>query len=318
MSRLPLLIVALMFAGVIASVVVVNGRPGADPSGKDAMIPALAVVVAGMLAIIVVQARSRRRMREDDLREAEDRARAPRAPLADAGPASAGDVLASLALTPDDGRDLAARRAGWDVADRSGRSAAVATLLVIVFMPAAIITQNPAIIVAAAVPIVLYALYAAVQVMRPGGQLEQGYAIADDLMEPLGLKGIERPQWVPMPYATGELHATVIGPTVIGGTRHGREVVVVLQGGDSQVAVACASPAFELKGGDGVLRGGDGVPPAVLGAIGTLAPAPVWSGARVAGGDGRILVTRRRGGQTRWQHDLWLAERLADAVAPPG
>ncbi len=74
MSRLPLLIVALMFAGVIASVVIVNGRPGADPSGKDAMIPALAVVVVGMLAILVVQARSRRRMRADDLRAAEERA----------------------------------------------------------------------------------------------------------------------------------------------------------------------------------------------------------------------------------------------------
>ena len=34
MSRLPLLIVALMFAGVIASVVIVNGRPGADPVGR--------------------------------------------------------------------------------------------------------------------------------------------------------------------------------------------------------------------------------------------------------------------------------------------
>ena len=73
-----------------------------------------------------------------------------------------------------------------------------------------------------------------------------------------------------------------------------------------------------LKGGDGVLRPGDGAPPAVLGAIGTLAPAPVWSSARVQGGEGRILVSRRRGGQTRWQHDLWLAERLADALAPRG
>lgn len=318
MSRLPLLIVALMFAGVIASVVVVNGRPGADPSGKDAMIPVLAVVVVGMLAIIVVQTRSRHRMRAHDLRAAEERARAPLAPLADAGPASAEDVQASLAITRDGGRDLAARKAGWDIADSSGRGAAIATLLVIVLMPAAIVTQNPTVIVFAAIPIVLFALYQAARVMRPGGQLDQGYAAADEMMAPLGLQGIERPQWMPMPYATGEVHSTVIGPTVLGGTRHGRDVVVVLQGGDSQVAVACASPAFRLTGGDGVLHAGDGVPPAVLGAIGTLAPAPVWSSARVEGGDGRILVTRRRGGQKRWSHDLWLAERLADAVAPRG
>lgn len=314
MSRLPLLIVALMFAGVIASVVIVNGRAGADPSGKDALVPVLAVVVVGMLAIIIVSSRAQRRRRDDDLRAAEERARAPRPPLADAGPASADDVLASLALTSDPGGDLEARRAGWAIADSSGRSASIAALLVIVLMPAAILTQDPKVMVFAAIPIVLYALYAAVRVMRPGGQLDQGYAIADDMMEPLGLKGIERPQWVPMPYATGDVHSTVIGPTVLGGTRHGREVVVVLQGGDSQVAVACDAPAFTLKGGDGVLHAGDDVPPVVRGAIGTLAPAPVWSSARVEGGDGKILVTRRRGGQTRWQHDLWLAERLADAV----
>ena len=318
MTRLPLLIVALMFAGVIASVVIVNGRPGADPSGKDAMIPAIAVVVVGMLAILAVQARTRRRMRERDLRAAEERAGTPQAPLADAGPASADVVLASLAITPDGGRELAARRAGWDIADRSGRSAAVVTLLVIVLMPAAIITQNPKVMVLAAIPIVLFALVAAVRVIRPGGQLDQGYAAADELMEPLGLKGIERPQWMPIPYADGTLHATVIGPTVLGGTRHGREVVVVLQGGDSQVAVACpAAPGFTLKGGDGVLQACDEAPPAVLGAVGTLAPAPVWNGARVECSDGRIIVTRRRGGQDRWQHDLWLAERLADAVATP-
>lgn len=315
MSRVPLLIVALMFAGVIASVVVVNGRPGADPSGKDAMIPALAVVVVGMLAIIVVQTRARHRMRASDLRAAAERARAPRAPLADAGPASAEDVQASLAITGDGGRELAGRTAAWEIADSSSRGAAITALLVIVLMPAAIITQNPKVMVFAAIPIVLFALYQAARVMRPGGQLDQGYAAADEMMAPLGLKGIERPQWMPMPYATGDVHSTVIGPTVLGGTRHGRDVVVVLQGGDSQVAVACDSPEFRLKGGDGVLRAGDDVPPAVLGAIGTLAPAPVWSSARVEGGDGRILVTRRRGGQKRWAHDLWLAERLADAVS---
>ena len=320
MSRLPLLIVALMFAGVIASVVIVNGRPGADPSGKDAMVPALAVVVVGMLAIVVVQARSRRRMREADLRAAEERARRAarrRSPTPARRPPE--DVLASLAITPDAGRDLAARRAGWDIADSSGRSAAIATLLVIVLMPAAIITQNPTVIVLAAIPIALFALIAAVRVVRPGGQLDQGYAIADDLMEPLGLKGIERPQWMPIPYATGELHATVIGPTVLGGTRHGREVVVVLQGGDSQVAVACDAPAFTLEGGDGVLRPGDDVPPAVLRRDrDARAGAPCGAARAWRAATGASSSRAAAAAQTRWQHDLWLAERLADAVAQRG
>jgi hypothetical protein len=118
-------------------------------------------------------------------------------------------------------------------------------------------------------------------------------------MAPLGLQGVQRPQWVVLPYATGELHSTVIGPTVLGGRRHGREVEIVLTDGDWQVAALCCAPVFTLEGDDGRLRPGDGVPPAVLGAVGTLAPAPVWSGARIQGGGGRTLVARRWGGQQR-------------------
>ena len=315
MTRAPLLIVALMFAGVIASVVVVNGRPGADPSGKDAMVPALAVVVVGVLLILIVQSRARRRARTADLEAAQALAATERRDLADAGAATPEEVQASLAIAPDAVHDLEARRAMWGVADRSSRGAAIAALLVVVLMPAAIITQNPRVIVLAAVPIVLFALYSAAQTIRPGGRLDQAYASADEIMRPLGLEGIQRPQWAVIPYATGELHSTVIGPTVLGGRRHGREVEVTLQGGRSQVAVGCDVPPFVLEGRDGVLSPGGDVSPQVRGAVGTLAPAGVWNGAHVEAGDGRILVARRRSGTERWAHDLWLAERLADAVS---
>ncbi|MCU0259158.1 MAG: hypothetical protein MUF56_09065 [Solirubrobacteraceae bacterium] len=75
-------------------------------------------------------------------------------------------------------------------------------------------------------------------------------------------------------------------------------------------------PAFTASGErSGRLTCADDAPPAVRGALGTLAPAPVWSGARIEGGEGRILVSRRRRGPACWQHDLWLAERLADVTA---
>lgn len=313
MSRLPLLIVALMFAGVIAAVVIVNGRPGADPSGKDAMVPVLAVVVAGMVFIVLVQARAGRRARAADLDAAERRAREGRRELRDPGTATADEVRASLALTAEGDGQVAARRAAWDVADRSGRGAAITALLVVVLMPAAILTQNPRVIVLAAIPIVLYALWKAVGVLRPGGELSKAHASSDELMAPLGLRAVERPRWLVIPYATGDLHATVIGPAVLGGRRHGREVEVVLQGGRSQVAVGWTGTPFTLKVEDGVLRAAGDAPPAVAGVAGALAPATVWNGARVEGGDGRIVVERRRSGQERWAHDLWLAERLAGA-----
>ncbi|MCU0314630.1 MAG: hypothetical protein MUC84_11300, partial [Solirubrobacteraceae bacterium] len=93
-SKLNLLIVALMFAGVIGAVVLVNGREGADPSGKDALAPALAVVVVGMLALMVNNARWVRRAERADLEAAAGRAATLRDPAADPGRASAEEVQA--------------------------------------------------------------------------------------------------------------------------------------------------------------------------------------------------------------------------------
>lgn len=314
-SKLPLLIVALMFAGVIASVVVVNSRPGADPSGKDAMPYALGVVVVGMVLILLTQMRWMRRAETADLEAAEQRATSLRDPGADAGSASAEEVQAALALKPGSGEDLAARREMWGFSRKVWRSGAFVALLVVILMPAAILTQNPKIMVFAAIPIVLAALVAAVNTLRPGGRLDEGYAISDRIMEPLGLRTVERPQWMPIPYADGTLHSTVIGPTVLGGERHGREVEVSITASRSDVAVAYDGPAFTAAGAKGGrLEAADDAPPSVRGALGTLQPAPVWTGAKIEAGDGRIQITRKRGGAEKWQHDLWLAERLAGAV----
>lgn len=315
-SKLPLLIVALMFAGVIASVAVVNSRPGADPSGKDALPFVLGVVVVGMLLILLTQMRWMRRAERDDLRAAHDRALTLRDPAADAGRASAEEVQAALALDPGGADDQAARREMWGYSRKVWRSGAFVALLVVILMPAAILTQNPKIMVLAAIPIVLAALVAAVNTLRPGGRLDEGYAISDRIMAPLGLRTVERPQWMPMPYADGTLHSTVVGPTVLGGERHGREVEVSINGGRSDVAVAYAGPPFTAAGAKGGrLEAPDDAPPGVRGALGTLQAAPVWSGAKIEAKDGRIQITRRRGGPEKWQHDLWLAERLAGAGA---
>lgn len=315
-SKLPLLIVALMFAGVIASVVVVNSRPGADPSGKDALPFVLGVVVVGMLAILLTQMRWMRRAEDADMAAAEQRASALRDPGADPGRASAEEVQAALALDPGSGEDLAARREMWGYTRRSWRGAAFVALLVVILMPAAILTQNPKIMALAAIPIVLAAVVSVVKLLRPGGDLDQGYAIADRIMEPLGLRTVERPQWMPIPYADGTLHATVVGPTVLGGERHGREVEVSINASRSDVAVAYDGPAFTASGAKGGrLECADDAPPAVRGALGTLQPAPVWTGAKIEAGEGRIQITRKRGGPDKWQHDLWLAERLAGAAA---
>jgi hypothetical protein len=200
----------------------------------------------------------------------------------------------------------------WSFTRRSTRWASLVTVLVIVLMVPAILSRDPRLIVLAAIPIVLVALVLAVNTLRPGGTVDQAYAHADRVMAPLGLRTVERPQWMPIPYADGSLHGTVVGPTVLGGERHGREVEVWLDGARSFVAVGCAAPAFTAAWERrGRLICSDDAPPAVRGALGALEPAPVWSGVRIEAGDGRILLHRRRRGPDCWQHDLWLAERLA-------
>jgi hypothetical protein len=39
-----------------------------------------------------------------------------------------------------------------------------------------------------------------------------------------------------------------------------------------------------------------------------------WKGVEIVGGPHGIVVERDRGGAQHWMRDLWLAERLADAL----
>jgi hypothetical protein len=69
-----------------------------------------------------------------------------------------------------------------------------------------------------------------------------------------------------------------------------------------------------------LLRPGD-APAAVRDALAALEPAARWRGVKVEAGDDGLLVKRRgsvrASEERRWMDDLWLAERLADAVAVP-
>ena len=83
-------------------------------------------------------------------------------------------------------------------------------------------------------------------------------------------------------------------------------------------------PSFELVGRGAQLFAKLGPPPSLLALLATLCPPGFWDGVTVtAGPDGITVrraatwipfpdVERRR----RWLYDLWLAERLAKALAP--
>lgn len=310
------LYVVLLMVVTVVVVLAVNNATG-DVSGKDGVMAGLGVVVVGIAALLVVQTITTGRRRRADIARARALDQAPRrdlARLSDAGAMPEDELRRALAVTGD-GDETKATEGMWDIASRSQRSGVIITVMILVLMPIGVVLGDPKVLAVLAVPIILYAVWLAVNTLRPGGVLTQAYASADEGLAPLGLRTTGKPRWVVIPYADGTMHATVVGPTVVGGVRHGRAVEVAFAGGRAQVAVASPAPAFTITGKDGVLLPGDGAPPWVAGLVGPMAPASVWDGLQVQAGDGRILTERRFAGAERWAHDLWLAERLADAAS---
>jgi hypothetical protein len=124
----------------------------------------------------------------------------------------------------------------------------------------------------------------------------------------------------------------VLEPHVYWGTRDGRQVFVrigpdeKIEGGTTMFSnrhvrsitvVRVAAPAFDLESEGGALRAPDGTPPEIGGLVGGLAPdEATWSDVRIAGGPTGIVAARSAidGTTGSWVYDLWLLERLAQAL----
>jgi hypothetical protein len=101
------------------------------------------------------------------------------------------------------------------------------------------------------------------------------------------------------------------------GARHGRPVHYRSDddhGVSTAVWLGVVAPPVRLAADRGVLaqQGAAVLPPELLAA---LRPSPWWDGTRIGGGPGGL--TARRDGRVAqgWLYDLWLLERLADALA---
>lgn len=141
-------------------------------------------------------------------------------------------------------------------------------------------------------------------------------------LEPLGLALTETPTMGVRPRWGGSgLQTDVQGPSVMAGHRHGRAVRIELDARSFETRVAQRAPSFKISGKDGRLAAAGDAPAAVRDALAALEPAARWRGVKVEAGDDGIVVKRRgsvrASEERRWMDDLWLAERLADAVAVP-
>ena len=81
------------------------------------------------------------------------------------------------------------------------------------------------------------------------------------------------------------------------------------------MAIAGATPEFEFKARDGRLKAGKGAPAAVAAALKAVPNSTRWNGVRGGGDPDGLVVGRKGAASGDMLLDLWLAERLADALA---
>ncbi len=138
-------------------------------------------------------------------------------------------------------------------------------------------------------------------------------------LRPLGLAVVERPtidfRRIARTAVEGPWGLVAGGATVVAGTRHDRQVQVAVDGKRNYTVVEAPVPPFTVESREGKLVAGEGAPKAVKESLKELRKAKRWLGMELQAGPEGIVVERsatRR--QDMWLYDLWLAERLLEAL----
>ena len=303
-------------AAAAAAFLVADSRTD-DVSGRTAGTAALIVIGLGIAVMVLAQrawlSRARRRAGLATLRAARDAAAA--GTITDPARFEPEALFAAMAIHPiDEDALVAGGDRGWEIGERSQRSATAMTLLIVVLMVPALALQDVRLIALAAVPIVIYAVVLAARTIRPGGAVDQAYAAHDAQLAPLGLSGSERPAVTVVPRLAGEgLQSQLVGATVLTGERHGRAVEVTIHGARTTTRVAAPGPPFALEGHRQRVRAEGDVPRGVRRVLDEVGASPRWTSMKLEAGSEGIVVTRSSGDGQGWLYDLWLAERLASS-----
>jgi hypothetical protein len=138
-------------------------------------------------------------------------------------------------------------------------------------------------------------------------------------LRPLGLEVVE----IPTLDFKRIARTAIAGPwglvagkgTVLAGTRHERTVQVVVDSQRNLTMVEAQVPSFTVESREGKLVPREGAPQAVKESLGELRQAKRWVGMELQAGPEGIVVERFPGRrQNMWLYDLWLAERLLEAL----
>lgn len=294
---------------LVAVLALALGQNTANPTGLYIVI---FVLVFGFVGLML-------HFQRRDLDAAESNAKAdaaePVSTVTDPTTANSASLLAALATGPVDREAIEEATAStWELGRSSISSGAVmVALIACAVVPWQLFQFYWSLIVVVPI-IVFYAFYLLSHVLGPGGSLAPAYASSEATMKPLGLAMTEAPSVNLTPRPTGPgMQKQIVGAATYEGERHGRRVRLRLAS-RSITEVGGSYPAFKIRNREGRLRPASGAPPAVETLLASLAASPLWRGVNVRGG-GEGIVVERRDNRGSWMCDLWLAERLADALA---
>ena len=229
------------------------------------------------------------------------------------------DLWASMAIRRIDADAARARKAMWATSRASLNTAMIVTALIFLTVPPIYFFETFVPLFVGVPLIAGIALWKSVRLL--GGGFEDAYAQADRAMRPLGLSITEHPDLriEPKGVAPYRMGATLRGVLELQGERHGRRVLIRMPstGGvrtPSEVRLEAAGPEFEMRSRDGRVKAAKEAPDAVHAALERVKSSTRWNGVRGGGEDGAIVVRRKSAGGGDMLLDLWLAERVADAL----
>jgi hypothetical protein len=295
----------------VALIALQFGSGTAHPTGA---LIAIVAIVFGFLAVLMV-------LQHRDLDRVSGKAR--REAIADPGPVSdpttvpPGSLIAAMAVRPVDEKALAGGDAAWGIARHSMNSGAIMVTLIFFAMAPWIIFQWKWSLIVMLPIIGVYLLYLVARIVIPGGTVSQAYRAGADMLSPLGLDMTQEPR-VGLEHRLGQpgYSGKLVGTFALEGERHGRRVSMRRESdGATVIAVGGSYPEFSVRSDGDRLRAARGSPPQVGRALGSLSRSKRWNGMELrAGADGITVERRRDSSGFDWLCDLWLAERLADAV----
>jgi hypothetical protein len=299
---------------VMVAVAVIGLRFGSGTARPTGALIAIVAIVFGFIAVLMVlQRRDLNRVSGKSRREA----------LADPGPISdpttvePGPLIVAMAIRPVDEKALAGGDAAWGIARHSMNSGAIMVALIFGAMAPWIIFQWKWSLIVMLPIIGVYLLYLVARIVMPGGTVSKAYLAGADMLSPLGLDMTQQPKVGLNPrFDRPGYSATMVGALALEGERHGRHVAMSRESdGPTVVSIGGSYPEFSVKSDGERLRAARGAPKEVGRALGSLSRSKRWKGTELrAGSDGMTVERRKDSSGFDWICDLWLAERLADAV----